>query len=307
MSAPLRVIFAGTPDFSVPALEGLLTSTHEVAAVYTQPDRPAGRGRRLTASPVKQTAEAAGVPVHQPPSLRDDAAVQQLQELAPDLMVVVAYGLILPQRVLDIPRLGCVNIHASMLPRWRGAAPIQRAIEAGDATSGVAIMRMEAGLDTGPVFLARETGGQLHDRLAVIGAEALLSALPGIADGSLSPQLQDDGCATYARKIEKSEGLIDWHAPAVEIDRKIRAFNPWPVAYTRHGGDVLRVWESEPLPGTAAGAPGTVFNASRDGIDVVTGNGLLRLVRLQPPGKRAMSAGDFLNARSLAGAVLGAA
>jgi methionyl-tRNA formyltransferase len=314
MSAPLRVIFAGTPDFSVPALEGLLTSTHEVVAVYTQPDRPAGRGRRLTASPVKQTAEAAGVPVYQPVSLRDDAAVQQLQELAPDLMVVVAYGLILPQRVLDIPPLGCVNIHASILPRWRGAAPIQRAIEAGDASSGVAIMRMEAGLDTGPVFLARETpigpretGGQLHDRLAVIGAEALLSALPGIADGSLSPQLQDDGCATYARKIEKSEGLIDWHAPAVEIDRKIRAFNPWPVAYTRHGGDVLRVWESEPLPGTAAGAPGTVFNASRDGIDVVTGNGLLRLVRLQPPGKRAMSAGDFLNARSLDGAVLGAA
>jgi methionyl-tRNA formyltransferase len=314
MSAPLRVIFAGTPDFSVPALEGLLTSTHEVVAVYTQPDRPAGRGRRLTASPVKQTAEAAGVPVHQPPSLKDDAAVQQLQELAPDLMVVVAYGLILPQRVLDIPRLGCVNIHASMLPRWRGAAPIQRAIEAGDATSGVAIMRMEAGLDTGPVFLARETsigpretGGQLHDRLAVIGAEALLAALPGIADGSLSPQPQDDGCATYAHKIEKSEGAINWHAPAVEIDRKIRAFNPWPVAYTRHGDDVLRVWESELLPGSATGAPGTVVNASRDGIDVVTGDGLLRLVRLQPPGKRAMSAGDFLNARSLAGAVLGAA
>ena len=198
MSVPLRIIFAGTPDFSVPALEGLLTSTHEVVAVYTQPDRPAGRGRRLTASPVKQTAEAAGVPVHQPASLRDDAAAQQLQELSPDLMVVVAYGLILPQRVLDIPRLGCVNIHASILPRWRGAAPIQRAIESGDATSGVAIMRMEAGLDTGPVFLARETpigpretGGQLHDRLAAIGAEALLSALTGIADGSLSPQPQD--------------------------------------------------------------------------------------------------------------------
>jgi methionyl-tRNA formyltransferase len=314
MSAPLRVIFAGTPDFSVPALEGLLASPHEVVAVYTQPDRPAGRGRRLTASPVKQTAEAAGVPVHQPASLRDDAAAQQLRELAPDLMVVVAYGLILPQRVLDIPRLGCVNIHASLLPRWRGAAPIQRAIEAGDATSGVAIMRMEAGLDTGPVFLARdtpigprETGGQLHDRLAAIGAEALLSALPGIADGSLSPQPQNDDCATYAHKIEKSEGLIDWNAPAVSIDRKIRAFSPWPVAYTYHGDEVLRVWESEPLPGTAAGAPGSVVNASRDGIDVVTGDGLLRLVRLQPPGKRAMSAGDFLNARSLDGAVLGAA
>jgi len=314
MTTPLRIVFAGTPDFSVPALQALLDSPHRVVAVYTQPDRPAGRGRKLMASPVKQVAETAGIPVYQPPTLKDDAAVQELAALAPDLMVVVAYGLLLPQRVLDIPRLACVNIHASLLPHWRGAAPIQRALQAGDAATGVAIMRMEAGLDTGPVYLARdtaigerETGGQLHDRLSILGAEALMAALPGIADGTLMPQAQDDERATYAHKLNKGEGLIDWGLAARQIDLQVRAFNPWPVAFTTLGGETLRIWEAEPLPGGDAGSthPGTVSAVSRAGIDVTTGDGILRLLVLQPPGKRAMTAAEFLSARTLEGVVLG--
>lgn len=314
MTTPLRIVFAGTPDFSVPALQALLDSPHRVVAVYTQPDRPAGRGRKLMASPVKQVAETAGIPVYQPPTLKDDAAVQELAALAPDLMVVVAYGLLLPQRVLDIPRLACVNIHASLLPRWRGAAPIQRALQAGDAATGVAIMRMEAGLDTGPVYLARdtaigerETGGQLHDRLSILGAEALMAALPGIADGTLMPQAQDNERATYAHKLNKGEGLIDWGLAARQIDLQVRAFNPWPVAFTTLGGETLRIWEAEPLPGGDAGSthPGTVSAVSRAGIDVTTGDGILRLLVLQPPGKRAMTAAEFLSARTLEGVVLG--
>jgi len=314
MTTPLRIVFAGTPDFSVPALQALLDSPHRVVAVYTQPDRPAGRGRKLMASPVKQVAETAGIPVYQPPTLKDDAAVQELAALAPDLMVVVAYGLLLPQRVLDIPRLACVNIHASLLPHWRGAAPIQRALQAGDAATGVAIMRMEAGLDTGPVYLARdtaigerETGGQLHDRLSILGAEALMAALPGIADGTLMPQAQDNERATYAHKLNKGEGLIDWGLAARQIDLQVRAFNPWPVAFTTLGGETLRIWEAEPLPGGDAGSthPGTVSAVSRAGIDVTTGDGILRLLVLQPPGKRAMTAAEFLSARTLEGVVLG--
>lgn len=314
MTTPLRIVFAGTPDFSVPALQALLDSPHRVVAVYTQPDRPAGRGRKLMASPVKQVAETAGIPVYQPPTLKEDAAVQELAALAPDLMVVVAYGLLLPQRVLDIPRLACVNIHASLLPHWRGAAPIQRALQAGDAATGVAIMRMEAGLDTGPVYLARdtaigerETGGQLHDRLSILGAEALMAALPGIADGTLMPQAQDNERATYAHKLNKGEGLIDWGLAARQIDLQVRAFNPWPVAFTTLGGETLRIWEAEPLPGGDAGSthPGTVSAVSRAGIDVTTGDGILRLLVLQPPGKRAMTAAEFLSARTLEGVVLG--
>ena len=312
MSPSLRIVFAGTPDFSVPPLQALLGSSHQVVAVYTQPDRPAGRGRKLAASPVKQAAVEAGVPVHQPPSLKDDTAVEELAALKPDLMIVVAYGLLLPQRVLDIPRLGCVNIHASLLPRWRGAAPIQRAILAGDRSTGVAIMRMEAGLDTGPVYLMRETeigpretGGALHDRLSMLGAEALTDALPGIAAGTLPPVPQDDAGAVYAKKIEKAEGEIDWRAPAHAIDRQIRAFNPWPVAFTTHEGQPLRIWEAEPLPSTAPGTPGLVVAEGRDGIDVATGDGWLRISLIQAPGKRPMSAAEFLNARSLEGVVLG--
>ena len=307
----LRILFAGTPEFSVPPLRALLASGHDVAGVYTQPDRPAGRGRQLAVSPVKALALEHGVPVHQPASLRSAEEAQALEAVGADLMVVVAYGLLLPQRVLDAPRLGCVNIHASLLPRWRGAAPIQRAVLAGDAETGITIMRMEAGLDTGPMLLVRrlpiardETGGSLHDKLSVLGAEALMAALPGIAVGTLVPQAQDEALATYARKLSKGEALIDWTSPALAIERQVRAFNPWPVAETRLDGEALRVWRARAIDGSG-GAAGTVVAVSGDGIDVAAGEGRLRILELQPPGRRVMSARDYLNARDLAGAVLG--
>lgn len=307
----LRIVFAGTPDFSVPPLKALLQSEHEVVAVYTQPDRPAGRGRKLTPSPVKTVAEEADIAVYQPANFRDPADVAGLSRLQPDLLVVVAYGLLLPPAVLQIPRLACINIHASILPRWRGAAPIQRAIQAGDSESGVSIMQMDEGLDAGPVYLikriplaADETGGSLHDRLSLLGAEALLEALPGIADGSLQPQPQDDSAATYAAKLEKREAQIDWSRPALEIERQVRAFNPWPVAYTRYENANLRIWQAHALEGMSA-EPGTVMSATRDGVDVSTGNGLLRVTRLQMPGKRAMDAADFINSQAIQGVVLG--
>jgi len=312
MSAPLRILFAGTPDFSVPPLKALLEAGHQVVGVYTQPDRPAGRGRKLTPSPVKALALAEGLPVHQPTSLRDAQAQAELQALAPDLMVVVAYGLLLPPAVLATPRLGCVNIHASLLPRWRGAAPIQRAIEAGDDQTGISIMQMDEGLDTGPVYLrkaipiaADETGGSLHDRLARLGAEALMEALPGIAAGTLTPQPQDDAQATYAAKLTKAEATIDWHQPAQVIERKVRAFNPWPVAQTPYRGASLRIWEAQALKTATDQPPGTVVAAERTGVEVATGDGLLRITRLQMPGKRAMDAADFLNAHAMEGVVLG--
>lgn len=311
---PLDIVFAGTPEFAVPSLTALLDAGQRVSAVYTQPDRPAGRGRKLQTSPVKELALSRGIPVHQPESLkRDPEAVATLRALNADLMVVVAYGLLLPTAVLEAPRLGCVNVHASLLPRWRGAAPIQRAVLAGDATSGVCIMRMEAGLDTGPVFHrvatpldARETGGSLHDRLARLGALALVEALPGIADGSCLPQPQDDAAATYAHKLTKEEALIDWTRDAVAIERLVRAFDPWPVAQTQMADAVLRIWDAVAEPDTPAGAlPGQVVAADRSGILVATGAGTLRITRLQPPGKKPMSATDFLNARRLDGVRLG--
>jgi methionyl-tRNA formyltransferase len=310
---PLRIVFAGTPEFAIPPLEALIGSGMPPIAVYTQPDRPAGRGRRLTASPVKETALAHGLPVYQPQTLRRAEPLEELRGLHAHLMVVAAYGLILPQGALDAPRLGCVNVHASLLPRWRGAAPIQHAILAGDEESGVTIMRMEAGLDTGPMYLAkrvpleaRETGRSLHDKLAVLGAGALLEAMPGILDGSLTAEPQDDVLATYARKLTKEEAEVDWSRTSVELDRMVRAFNPWPVAQTRLQGVPLRLWESEPCPGEASTAtPGTVIATGKAGIDVATGGGVLRITRLQPPGKRPMSAAELLNARKLGGELLG--
>ena len=311
MSAP-RILFAGTPDFSVPPLRALLDAGHRVVAVYTQPDRPAGRGRKLAPGPVKQLALERGVPVRQPKNFRDPAEVEALRQLQPDLMVVVAYGLILPRAVLEAPARGCINIHASLLPRWRGAAPIQRAVLAGDRETGITIMEMEEGLDTGPMLLkkaipiaADETGGSLHDRLSLLGAEALMEALPGILDGSLRAEPQDDSLACYAHKLEKSEAVIDWSRPALELDRQVRAFNPWPVAQTRYRDQVLRLWQSQPLEQAADAAPGTVVATGREGIDVATGDGLLRIRQLQLPGKKAVEAGAFLNAHDPLGVVLG--
>jgi methionyl-tRNA formyltransferase len=296
----------------VPALDALVRSSHRVVAVYTQPDRPAGRGQQLAASAVKQCAVRHGLPVEQPATLRETAAVEGLQRWSADIMIVAAYGLLLPQSILQTPQLGCINIHASLLPRWRGAAPIQRAIAAGDAQTGVTIMQMEAGLDTGPMLLtravpieARETAASLHDRLATLGAEALLDALEEIAQGTAKPRVQPVDGVTYATKLRKEEAAIDWSQPAAHIDRQIRAFDPWPVAETRLQGQQLRIWQAMPVDVQASGSPGEVLATSAAGIDVSTGKGVLRLTRVQSAGRKAMSAAEFLKAHRLDGAVLG--
>jgi methionyl-tRNA formyltransferase len=312
VTAPLRIIYAGTPEFAVPALRALLAAGHQVAAVYTQPDRPAGRGRQLAQSAVKRFAHAAALTVEQPASLRDAAALARMQTYAADMLVVAAYGLILPPPVLALPRFGCINIHASLLPRWRGAAPIQRAILAGDAVTGITIMRMEAGLDTGPMLLERstaiepgDTAESLHDRLADIGAMALLEALPGIVAGSLLPRPQPLSGVTHAAKIRKDEAMIDWHMPAQHIERQVRAFNPWPVAETYWNERQLRIWGARWLDASHAAPPGQVVTAAGQSLQVATGSGLLALTQIQLAGGRAMAAGDFLNAHSMMGAMLG--
>ncbi len=309
----MRIVFAGTPEFAVPALDALHAAGHELCAVYTQPDRPAGRGRQLSSSPVKQRAQALGIPVEQPASLRDAAAQAVLASYRPDLMVVVAYGLILPQAVLDIPRLGCLNIHASRLPRWRGAAPIQRAILAGDTVTGVTIMKMDAGLDTGPMLLLRETAigqretaGGLHDRLARIGGQAVVEAIEAWSAGRIAPVAQPSEGVTYAAKISKEESLVDWSSSAGQIDRQVRAFNPWPVAETRWQGRQLRIWAAEPVACSGEGEPGTIIEATRSGLVVATGEGCLALLQLQLPGGKSMNYKDFINAQELSGARLGA-
>jgi len=311
MSA-LRVAFAGTPAFSVPPLQALLTH-HLVVGVLTQPDRPAGRGRELRASPVKEAALAAGLAVQQPQSLRNDpAAVETLRAWRPDVLVVVAYGLILPPAVLSLPHRGCLNIHASLLPRWRGAAPIQRAIQAGDAVSGVTIMQMDAGLDTGPMLLrgslpiGPETiAGELHDALSVLGARLIVDALADCEAGRLRPEPQPEAGVTYAAKLARSEALIDWSQPAARIDRQIRAFNPWPVAETRVDGVPLKLLRSR-LPQESrppAGAPaGTVLGLHGDALEVACGDGQrLQVLTLQRPGRRAVGARDYLNAGAAGG------
>ena len=314
MTRPLRIVFAGTPEFAVPALEALPRAGHAVVAAYCQPDRPAGRGRALAAGPVKEHALGLGIPVEQPATLRDEAAVRRLAAYAPDLMVVVAYGLLLPPPVLAVPRLGCLNIHGSLLPRWRGAAPIHRAVLAGDARTGITIMQMDAGLDTGPMLLRRETAigpretsGDLHDRLAVLGAEAVVEAIEAWTAGRIAPEPQPAEGVSYAAKLRKEEARIDWTQPAEAIDRAVRAFQPWPVAETRWRGEQLRVWAAHPVAeamGTAA--PGTVVAAADGRIVVATGQGALQLDVLQVPGRRPTEAADFLRAHDLAGACLGA-
>jgi len=301
----LRLVFAGTPEFAVPHLAACRRDNVDIAAVYTQPDRPAGRGRALAASPVKQAAVAAGLPVEQPENFRDSATVERLRACAPDLIVVVAYGLILPKKVLAIPRFGCWNVHASLLPRWRGAAPIQRALLAGDAETGVCLMQMEAGLDTGPVLLRRalsiaadDSGGSLHDKLAALGARVLSDGLDRLANGpALVPQPQPADGVTYAHKLDKAEARFDWNQPVVAIERCVRAFDPWPVAEAEVAGEMLRIWKARALPGDGASAPGSIVAAGRDGIDVACAPGVLRLLEVQRAGGRRIAAADLVNAR----------
>ncbi|MBE9540098.1 MAG: methionyl-tRNA formyltransferase [Proteobacteria bacterium] len=305
-SSSLRIIFAGTPQFAATHLRGLLDSRHELVAVYTQPDRPAGRGKKLQASPVKQMAEAAGIAVFQPPSLRDEQAQQELARLGADVMVVVAYGLILPQQVLDAPRIACLNVHASLLPRWRGAAPIARAIEAGDTESGVTIMQMDAGLDTGNMLaIARcaldekTTAASLHEQLAGMGLPLLLEVLDTLPEHLARGRGQDSEQATYASKILKPEAEIDWRESADTIARKTRAFNPFPISYTMLGDNRLKVhaaWASGEAEGAAQ--PGTILKALATGIVIACGQGQLHISRLQLPGGKALSTEQMLNAKS---------
>ena len=302
----MRLIFAGTPDFAAESLKALVKTEHDICAVYTQPDRPSGRGRKLTPGPVKQLALEHNIPVEQPLNFKTDDSLVTLAAYQADLMIVVAYGLLLPQKVLDTPRLGCINVHASLLPRWRGAAPIQRAILAGDRETGVCIMKMEAGLDTGPILLEahcpvqeNDTAQTLHDRLAQIGAGTLIESLDNIELRLQNATAQDDSQSTYAVKLSKSEADIDWQQPAVQILRKVNALNPWPVAQTSWHGQTLRVWQAEVVDNKESAGAGTVQTTGKQGIDVATGNGVLRITRLQAPGKRAMSVQDFLNANQI--------
>lgn len=299
----MKIIFAGTPEFAKVALEKLLQTSHEIVAVYTQPDRKAGRGLHLKASPVKELALAHQVPIHQPASLKDEAEQETLQKYDADIMVVAAYGLLLPPKVLTTPRLGCINIHPSLLPRWRGAAPIQRTISEGDKETGVCIMQMDAGLDTGDVLLMKpyilkpdETSVSLHDQLAKLGTQALIETLDLLEQNKVLATPQDNSKATYAQKICKEEALIDWQDSAKVIDQTIRAFNPWPVAYTTWQGKNLRIWEAKVVADVSTGEPRAIVKATHEGIDVATGAGVLRILKVQLPGGKIQSAADFYNA-----------
>lgn len=302
-NTPLKIIFAGTPDFAAYHLRALLSTEHQICAVYTQPDRPSGRGKKLTPSPVKKLALEHSIEVKQPASLKDPQSQRELAELDCDIMIVVAYGLLLPKAVLDIPRHGCINVHGSILPRWRGAAPIQRAIEAGDKTSGVTIMQMDVGLDTGDMLLKAEcpilegdSTTDLHDRLCEIGAPALIETLAQIAQGAAQPEKQEDSLSNYARKIEKAEAEIDWSLDAEVISRKIRAFNPFPICFTFFNDERLRIHKATPITSdsTSTSTPG-YMNILNNNIVVECGAGQLKLEQLQLPGKKAMSTTEFIN------------
>lgn len=303
MSKPLKIVFAGTPDFAAQHLDALIKSHHNVIAVYSQPDRPAGRGKKLKASEVKQLALTHDIPVYQPENFKSDNAKQQLADLNADIMVVVAYGLLLPKAVLETPKLGCINVHGSILPRWRGAAPIQRAIWAGDAETGVTIMQMDEGLDTGDMISiatcpieAADTSASLYSKLAELGPTALIDTLATIADGTATPEKQNDELANYAKKLSKEEANIDWHMPAQQIERNIRAFNPWPICFTQMQGNTVKIYAAELVE--SAGNPGEVLAADKTGITVATTEGALKITQLQPQGKKPMSAQDFLNGRA---------
>jgi len=303
VSAPLKIIFAGTPDFAARHLDALLASEHQVVGVFTQPDRPAGRGNKLTPSPVKTLAQTHAIPVFQPKSLRPAENQQLVADLQADVMVVVAYGLILPQAVLAMPRLGCINVHGSLLPRWRGAAPIQRSLWAGDSETGVTIMQMDVGLDTGDMLYklscpitAQDTSATLYDKLAQLGPQGLLETLAQLAEGRAQPEKQDDAQANYAEKLSKEEARLDWQLSAAQLERCIRAFNPWPVSYFLIEDQPVKVWQATVLPHVAK-QPGEIVAADKQGIQVATAEGVLNLQLLQPAGKKAMSAQDLLNSR----------
>ncbi|MDG2018612.1 MAG: methionyl-tRNA formyltransferase [Porticoccaceae bacterium] len=302
----MKIIFAGTPDFAAAHLQALLDcGQHQIVAAYTQPDRPAGRGKKLTASPVKQLACDHGITVFQPPSLKDPEAQQQLASLDADIMIVVAYGLLLPQAVLDIPRLGCINVHGSLLPKWRGAAPIQRAIEAGDKETGICIMQMDAGLDTGPVISvarcpieAEDTSGSVYQKLSKLGASTLTATLAKIEAGVAVAEQQDDSLSTYARKIDKSEALIDWSKSAEEISRRVRAFNPFPATYSHIAGDRVKIWSAIVIDANSDQSTGTIIGSSAEGIAVQTGSGQLLISDIQLAGKSKMPVSELLKSKA---------
>ncbi|KMV32749.1 methionyl-tRNA formyltransferase [Franconibacter pulveris 1160] len=304
MSDSLRIIFAGTPDFAARHLDALLSSAHQVVGVFTQPDRPAGRGKKLMPSPVKVLAQQHNLPVFQPASLRAAENQQLIADLQADIMVVVAYGLILPKAVLEMPRLGCINVHGSLLPRWRGAAPIQRSLWAGDEETGVTIMQMDVGLDTGDMLYklacpitAQDTSASLYDKLAQLGPQGLLETLAQLAEGRAQPQVQDEALVTYAEKLSKEEAKLDWSLPAAQLERCIRAFNPWPMSYFLIDEQPVKVWQASVIPASGRNTPGTIIEANKLGIQVATAEGVLNLEILQPAGKKAMSAQDLLNSR----------
>lgn len=304
MSKTLRIIFAGTPDFAARHLDALLSSGHKVVGVFTQPDRPAGRGKKLMPSPVKVLGEEHGLPIFQPASLRPQENQQLVADLNADVMVVVAYGLILPKAVLDMPRLGCVNVHGSLLPRWRGAAPIQRSLWAGDAETGVTIMKMDVGLDTGDMLFKlacpitnEDTSATLYDKLADLGPQSLIETLQQLADNTATPEVQDEALATYAEKLSKEEAQLDWSLSAAQLERCIRAFNPWPISWMMIDDQPVKVWKASVIDGDTSEEPGTIIEVSKQGIQVATAKGILNLESLQPAGKKAMSAQDLLNSR----------
>lgn len=303
MTQPLRIIFAGTPDFAARHLQALINSEHQIVGVYSQPDRPAGRGKKLKASEVKALALEHDLPVFQPQSLKTDDALEELSSLNADIMIVVAYGLILPKAILDAPRLGCLNVHGSILPRWRGAAPIQRAIWAGDQQTGVTIMQMDEGLDTGDMLhISRcpidstETSASLYAKLAEVGPDALIDTINRLANGDITPEPQNDADANYAKKLSKDEANIDWSMDAEQIERNIRAFNPWPVCFTQMRGNTVKIYQANVVE--QSGAAGTVLASDKNGIVVACGKHALSISELQPQGKKPMAINDFLNGRS---------
>ncbi|KPD04060.1 methionyl-tRNA formyltransferase [Moellerella wisconsensis] len=304
MSQPLNIIFAGTPDFAARHLAALLKTHHNVVGVLTRQDKPAGRGKKLTPSPVKVMAEENAIPVFQPTSLRNEESQQWVADQNPDIMIVVAYGMILPEAVLNLPRLGCLNVHGSLLPRWRGAAPIQRSIWAGDAQTGVTIMQMDIGLDTGDMLhkailpiSAQDTSASLYEKLAEVGPNALIETLNLITSGQATPEKQDDTLANYAEKLSKDEARIDWSLPAEQIERCIRAFNPWPISYFEVDEQLIKVWQAEVINEPHNQPAGTILRADKKGICIATGDGQLNILQLQPPGKKPMHAQDLLNSR----------